>query len=158
MYLCFLGLQSLLYGSTYISKCLAKIPTLSPGPVTRDACGCASIPQVSSTISLCLFSISVPTNILFTNTVTFPSFIKSLRILFIIVWNIASEFIILKNITVGLKEPICVINTPFYLFPSLILTLLNPYYHKWSLTICDGCFDTLNSSKMRSQTSDKRCC
>jgi len=21
-------------------------------------------------------------------------------------------------------------------------------YHKWSLTICDGCFDTLNSSKM----------
>jgi len=23
-------------------------------------------------------------------------------------------------------------------------------YHKWSLTICDGCFDTLNSSKMRS--------
>jgi len=25
-----------------------------------------------------------------------------------------------------------------------------PYYHKWSLTICDGCFDTLKSSKMRS--------
>jgi len=24
------------------------------------------------------------------------------------------------------------------------------YYHKWSLTICDGCFDTLKSSKMRS--------
>jgi len=23
-------------------------------------------------------------------------------------------------------------------------------YHKWSLTICNGCFDTLNSSKMRS--------
>ena len=23
-------------------------------------------------------------------------------------------------------------------------------YHKWSLTICDGCFDTLNSSKMQS--------
>jgi len=23
-------------------------------------------------------------------------------------------------------------------------------YHKWSLTICDGCFDTLKSSKMRS--------
>ena len=31
-------------------------------------------------------------------------------------------------------------------------------YHKWSLTICDGCFDTLKSSKMRSQASDKRCC
>jgi len=24
------------------------------------------------------------------------------------------------------------------------------HYHKWSLTICDGCFDTLKSSKMRS--------
>jgi len=24
------------------------------------------------------------------------------------------------------------------------------YYHKCSLTICDGCFDTLKSSKMRS--------
>jgi len=23
-------------------------------------------------------------------------------------------------------------------------------YHKWPLTICDGCFDTLNSSKMQS--------
>ena len=23
-------------------------------------------------------------------------------------------------------------------------------YHKWLLTICDGCFDTLNSSKMQS--------
>jgi len=33
-----------------------------------------------------------------------------------------------------------------------------PFYHKWSLTICDGCFDTLKSSKMRSQTSDKRFC
>jgi len=31
-------------------------------------------------------------------------------------------------------------------------------YHKWSLTICDGCFDTSKSSKMRSKTSDKRCC
>jgi len=31
-------------------------------------------------------------------------------------------------------------------------------YHKWSLTICDGCFDTSKSSKMRSKASDKRCC
>jgi len=31
-------------------------------------------------------------------------------------------------------------------------------YHKWSLTICDGCFDTSKSSKMQSKTSDKRCC
>jgi len=33
----------------------------------------------------------------------------------------------------------------------------NPY-HKWSLTICNGCFDTSKSSKMRSKASDKRCC
>ena len=25
---------------------------------------------------------------------------------------------------------------------------VDPQYHKWSLTICDGCFDTLKSSKM----------
>ena len=28
--------------------------------------------------------------------------------------------------------------------------VIEPSYHKWSLTICDGCFDTLKSSKMRS--------
>jgi len=30
-------------------------------------------------------------------------------------------------------------------------------YHKWSLTICDRCFDTSKSSKMRGKASDKRC-
>jgi len=30
-------------------------------------------------------------------------------------------------------------------------------YHKWSLTICDRCFDTSKSSKVRSKASDKRC-
>jgi len=29
-----------------------------------------------------------------------------------------------------------------------VLTSSTSNYHKWSLTICDGCFDTLNSSKM----------
>jgi len=33
---------------------------------------------------------------------------------------------------------------------SMIPTVLTAPYHKWSLTICDGCFDTLNSSKMQS--------
>jgi len=28
--------------------------------------------------------------------------------------------------------------------------MINYCYHKWSLTICDGCFDTLKSSKMQS--------
>jgi len=37
-------------------------------------------------------------------------------------------------------------------------TLFWSNYHKWSLTICDGYFDTSKSSKMRSKTSDKRCC
>ena len=27
---------------------------------------------------------------------------------------------------------------------------LETVYHKWSLTICDGCFNTLKSSKMQS--------
>ena len=26
--------------------------------------------------------------------------------------------------------------------------VLQDDYHKWSLTVCDGCFDTLKSSKM----------
>ena len=30
------------------------------------------------------------------------------------------------------------------------LTPMEKAYHKWSLTICDGCFDTLKSSKMQS--------
>ena len=43
-------------------------------------------------------------------------------------------------------------------FSKVNILLAKGGYHKWSLTICDGCFDTLKSSKMRSQTSDKRCC
>jgi len=33
---------------------------------------------------------------------------------------------------------------------SLAVALELNGYHKWSLTICDGCFDTSKSSKMRS--------
>jgi len=29
-----------------------------------------------------------------------------------------------------------------------LLAIFEAFYHKWSLTICDGCFDTLKSSKM----------
>jgi len=42
-------------------------------------------------------------------------------------WNVAGEFISLKNITVGLKDPSSVVNAAFYSSPSLILTLLYPY-------------------------------
>ena len=51
MYLHFLGLQGLPYSPTYISKHLAKVPTLSLEPITRDACGCASVSQASFNIS-----------------------------------------------------------------------------------------------------------
>ena len=56
------------------------------------------------------------------------SLIKSFRILFIITWNIADEFVILKNIIVGLKNFTCIVNTLFHLSPFLILILLNLYY------------------------------
>jgi len=31
---------------------------------------------------------------------------------------------------------------------SSVHSIFDRIYHKWSLTICDGCFDTLKSSKM----------
>jgi len=34
--------------------------------------------------------------------------------------------------------------------PKLSHCRLGPFYHKWSLTICEGYFDTSRSSKMRS--------
>ena len=45
-----------------------------------------------------------------------------------------------------------------WLVDEMIAMRKEMLYHKRSLTICDGCFDTLNSSKIRGQTSDKRCC
>ena len=53
--------------------------------------------------------------------------IKSLRISFIITWNIASELVRLKNITVGLNNPSGIVKATFHLSPSLILTLLYPH-------------------------------
>ena len=72
-------------------------------------------------------SVFVSTSTSSTNTATFPLFIKSLKISFIIAWNIAGEFVIPKNITISLKEPMCVMNVPFYSSPSFILTLLNSH-------------------------------
>ena len=44
----------------------------------------------------------------------------------------------------------------FSLFPSAYLFFLLHFYHKWSLTICDGYFDTLKSQKceVRQVTKD----
>ena len=88
----------------------------------------SSLFNTSSTILLCPSSISVPTNTSSMKTATFPSLIISLRILFIIAWNIAGEFVIPKNITIGSKDPTCIVNTLFYSSPSFILTLLKPHH------------------------------
>jgi len=77
----------------------------------------------------CLFLVLVSTNTLFINIATLLLFTRSLRILFIIVWNIAGEFVIPKNITVGSNNSICVINAFFYSSSFLILTLLK-LHHK----------------------------
>ena len=53
--------------------------------------------------------------------------IKSLSIPFIILWNVASALENPKYITVASKRPCLVINAVFYLFPSLMRTLLYPY-------------------------------
>ena len=87
----------------------------------------SNLHNIFSTISLCPSSISVSTNTSSTNAATFPSLIKSLSISFIIAWNIAGEFVIPKNMAVSSKDPIYIVNAPFYLFLSFILTLLNPY-------------------------------
>jgi len=39
--------------------------------------------------------------------------------------------------------------TERFIGPYKIKKIVSSNYHKWSLTICDGCFDTLKSSKMR---------
>ena len=57
-------------------------------------------------------------------TCTFPSTITGLKMAFIIIWKVASEFVNPKNITVGSKSPSLVMKATFSLSPSLILMLL----------------------------------
>jgi hypothetical protein len=52
-----------------------------------------------------------------------PSFNISLKMLFIITWNVAGELHNLKNITVGSNNPLFILEAPFHLSPSLILML-----------------------------------
>ena len=89
-------------------------------------CYMTSLLSISSIILSCPFSVFVSTSTLSTNAATFSLLIKSLRILFIIAWNVAGKFVIPKNITIGSKDPIYIINAPFHSFSSLILMLLNP--------------------------------
>ena len=93
----------------------------------------SSLLSTSSMISLYLSSVSVLTNTLSTKATTFPLLIMFLKISFIIAWNIAGEFIIPKNMIIGLKDPIWIMNALFYSFFSLILTLLN--FHQRSILV-----------------------
>ena len=62
----------------------------------------------------------------------------------------------LQSFTLRLPDTIRAVHPVFHIFmlePATTNTFQQcsePLYHKWSLTICDGCFDTLKSSKMRS--------
>ena len=67
-----------------------------------------SIPIITSSMKLYIFSV----------------LIKSLSNSFIMVWNVASEFVKLKNITIGSNNPSGVVKSAFYLSSSFILILL----------------------------------
>ena len=54
--------------------------------------------------------------------------IKSLSTSFIIAWNVAGEFVNLKNITVSSKNPSSIVKAAFHSSPFLILTLLYPHH------------------------------
>src|SRR5882724_9933850 len=58
--------------------------------------------------------------------VTTPSSMSSLKMSFIIVWNVAGLFVRLKNMTRGSKRPQFVQKAAFHSSPSLIQTLLYP--------------------------------
>ena len=85
----------------------------------------------SSTILSCSSS-SIPTIILSIKLATSPILIKSQRIPFIIIWNVAKELVSPKNITMSSKCSSRVVNTTFYSSLSLICILLWPH-HKSSL-------------------------
>jgi len=52
---------------------------------------------------------------------------RSWKIVFIIVWNMAEELVSLKNMTIGLYRPSLVMKATFHQSLSLIRTLLYPH-------------------------------
>ena len=80
----------------------------------------------SATISSCPFLSSVPTITLSMKAATFPIFIKSLSNSFIIAWNMAGEFINLKNMMVDSKNLFGVVKAVFHSSLSFILISLQP--------------------------------
>ena len=61
-----------------------------------------------------------------------PSAMRSLNESFMNHWNVAGEFMSPKNMTVGLKSPLCVMKVAFHWCLSLIQTLLYP---QWTLNL-----------------------
>ena len=83
--------------------------------------------NISATNSSCLSSVSISTIISSTKLPTFPVFIKSLGNLFIMAWNMASEFVNPKNITVGSNNLSGVVKAVFHSSLYFILILLYPH-------------------------------
>ena len=84
----------------------------------------ANLLTIFPTILSYLSSSSIPTITLLMKLAASPVLIKFYKILLIIVWNIAGEFISPKNITIGSNNPSGVMNAAFYLSLSFICTLL----------------------------------
>src|SRR5216683_5145664 len=59
--------------------------------------------------------------------VTFPSSMRSQKIVFIIVWKVVGELVRLKNMTVGSYSPSLVINAAFQRSFGLMSTSLYPH-------------------------------
>lgn len=81
---------------------------------------------------------------------THPSAISSLKMSFIIVWNVAGELVSPKNITNGLNNLRFILKTAFHLSPSLILMLLYPHH----MSILEKYF-ALDSLSINSEMSGK---
>ena len=80
------------------------------------------------TNSLCHSSISVLIITSLMKFATLPVLMRSCRISFIMVWNITSELVSPKNITVSLKNLFGIVNAAFYSSPFFICILLYPYH------------------------------
>ena len=93
----------------------------------------ASLFTTSSTSSSCPSSPSIPIITSSIKLATFPVLIRSHKILFIMVWNVVSEFFNPKNIIIGSNDPSGVVNATFYLSLSFILILL--YLHHRSIFV-----------------------
>src|SRR6266436_4280905 len=82
---------------------------------------------------MCCWSISCPscfvcTTMLSMYTDSQPCATLVQKMVFIIIWKVAGEFVRLKNMTVGSNSPSGVRKAAFHLSPSLIQMLLYPHW------------------------------